>query len=464
MEILQKPQETYYLMTLKQFQEQYQSIGFDIYSFLNDILNINTLNPIKLNENDTIIILSYEHMLQLSKILTNYLITQNKSHIIIDHMLFSFVYNKVLQLSSIFEKALLPLKKEVFGIDSILERWEYCIIQTDDAFGYGLGALYTRAVFDEASRLKANELVKNIRVSFEENLNNLQWIDEQSKNEAKKKLEKINEKIGYPDFIKNQTKLNERYAGYSMIENEYFYNTIKVINREHKRKIFKYRQKVDPTAWRMTPRTVNAYYSPPSNEIVFPAGILQPPLFHKDLPLAINYGAIGTIIGHEITHGFDNQGRQFDGDGNMRSWWTNISLNNFQDRTKCFMKQYSNFAIDGQHENGQRTLGENIADNGGIKISYFAYQKHKQSTLNSDNDFCLPGLNYNNDQLFFISFAHTWCNIQTLNSMHHDLINDPHSPPPFRIIGTVQNSDEFSKAFSCRSKTTMNPSNKCQLW
>ncbi|CAF1138593.1 unnamed protein product [Rotaria sordida] len=464
MEILQKPLEKYHLMSLKQFQEQYKSIGFDIYLFLNDIFNVNISNPIKLNENDQIIVYSYELMLNISKILTNYLLTLNKSYIIIDHLLFSFVFDKILYLSPLFEKTLLPLKKELYGIDSLTERWEFCIKRTDEAFGYGLGALYSRAVFDETDRLKANELVKNIRISFEENLNNLQWIDEQSKIEAKKKLEKMNEKIGYPEFIKNQTKLNERYADYSIMENEYFNNAIQVQQREHRRRILKYRQKVDSIEWSITPRTVNAYYALQLNEIVFPAGILQSPLFHKDLPLAINYGAIGSVIGHEVTHGFDNEGREYDSNGNLRSWWTNISLNNFQEKTNCFIKQYSNFSIDGQYANGQRTLDENIADNGGVKISYFAYQKHKQRTLNTSNDLRLPSLNYNNDQLFFIAFAYTWCDIETSNSLHDDLISDPHSPASIRIFGTVQNSDEFSKAFSCRSNTMMNPSSKCQLW
>jgi len=156
----------------------------------------------------------------------------------------------------------------------------------------------------------------------------------------------------------------------------------------------------------MTPRAVNAYYSISSNEIVFPAGILQPPFFHKDLPIAINYGAIGSVIGHEITHGFDDQGRVFDAEGNMRLWWSKTSLENFEEKTKCFIKQYSDFILDGQHENGQRTLGENIADNGGLKLSYFAYGKHKKLTSNTDNNLRLPGLDYNTDQLFFIAFAH----------------------------------------------------------
>ena len=154
--------------------------------------------------------------------------------------------------------------------------------------------------------------------------------------------------------------------------------------------------------WQMTPHTVNAYYSISSNEIVFPAGILQPPFFQKDLPSAINYGAIGSVIGHEMTHGFDNQGREFDADGNMHLWWTNSSLTKFEENSQCFIKQYSNFILNGQNENGQRTLGENIADNGGIKIAYFAYEKHRQHPSTNR----LPGLDYTSDQLFFIAFAH----------------------------------------------------------
>ncbi|CAF1023124.1 unnamed protein product [Rotaria magnacalcarata] len=354
MEALQKPNETYHLMPLKQLQEYYQSIGLDIYAYFNDILNTNS---IKLNGNDQVIVLSFELVFNISNILTNYLLASTKSYVVIDHLLFSFVFNKILHLSSSFEKAMIPLKKALYGVDSSVERWDYCIRKTDDAFGFALSALYLRTTFDEDDRLKANELVENIRLSFEENLDKLQWIDGPTKKEAKKKLKKINQKIGYPDFIKNQTYLNERYGGYTIIENEYFNNEIKVSMREQRRTILKYRKKVDASEWRMTPLMVNAYYSPPANEIVFPAGILQPPFFHKDLPLAINYGAIGSVIGHEITHGFDNQGREFDADGNMISWWTNSALNNFEEKTKCFIQQYSNFTIDGQNINGQRTLG-----------------------------------------------------------------------------------------------------------
>ncbi|CAF1168465.1 unnamed protein product [Adineta steineri] len=464
MEILQKPDATYYLMPLKQLHEQYQSIGFDIYSYFNNMFNINITNPIKFNENNQIIILSFDLMSNVSKIVTNYLSTPNKSHIVIDHLLLSLVVELIPYLPSIFKQTLLPLKTVLLGRDSLPERWEYCVQETDDSYGYVLGVLYINTVFGETDRKEANNLIKNIREIFDENLDKLQWIDESSKNEAKIKLKKIYEKIGYPDFIRNQTILNERYGGYPMIENDYFNNEIKIITRDRRRTLLKYQQKVDRTDWQMTPPTVNAYYNPTSNEIVFPAGILQSPLFHKDFPISINYGAIGSIIGHEITHGFDNQGRQFDADGNIHSWWSKSSLEKFEEKTKCFVKQYSTFTFDGQNENGQRTLDENIADNGGLKIAYLAYDKIKQRNLKTDNNLQLPGLNYNSDQLFFIASAHSMCNIQTTNGIHYDLTNDPHSPARSRIIGTVQNSDEFRKAFSCKSKTSMNPSIKCQLW
>ena len=226
MEILQKPNETYFLMTLKQLQEQYEPIGLDIYSFLNEMLNINGSNPVKLTENDQVIVLSLELMTRVSTILNSYLLTPNRSHIVIDHLMFSLVFDLSSHLTSAFERISLPLFKELYGMESLPERWEYCVKETDAAFGYGLGrrgrwsfddenmnilgALYVKAVFGEKDREQANTLIKNIRQMFDENLNQLEWIDEHSKLEAKKKLDKITEKVGYPDFINNRTKLNER--------------------------------------------------------------------------------------------------------------------------------------------------------------------------------------------------------------------------------------------------------------
>ncbi|CAF1146372.1 unnamed protein product [Didymodactylos carnosus] len=464
MEILQRPNETYYLMTLKELQSYFNDTHLDLYKLFNEYVNVNSSNNIILGDNDQFIVLSLEFVSNLAKVLSSYLNSPTKRRVVIDHYLFSLVFDVGAHLSTEFEKAQLPLLKELYGVEEQPNRWEHCVTETDNSFGYygGIGSLYVKAVFNVTDRSKANELITNIRLMFEQNLQTLTWIDEPSRKEAIKKLKKITEKIGYPDFIHDKVKSNERYAGYSMFETEYFNNVIRVFERERRRIRLKYRKKVDKADWSMTPRTVNAYYAPQGNEIVFPAGILQPPFFHKDLPVSINYGAIGTVIGHEVTHGFDDQGREYDSDGNMRTWWTKDALDKFEEKTKCFINQYSKYALDGQNENGQRTLSENIADNGGVKLAYLAYELQKQK--NSESNLLLPGLSYNGDQLFFIAFAHNWCNLETKNAQHYDLINDPHSPAKYRIIGTMANSDEFLKAFSCSKTSTKSSLEKCQLW
>ena len=264
MEVSQKPNETYFLMSLKQLDELYQPIGLDIYSFLNEMLNVNSSNPIRLTENEQVIVPSIDLIKNLSLILKNYLLTPSKSHVIIDHLFFSILFDLSSHLSTNFEKAIFPLSWELQGMESLPERWEHCVKETDGAFGYGLGSLYVKAVFGEKDRQQANELIQNIRRMFEKNLDKLDWIDEQSKIEANRKLKQIKQKIGYPDFMHNKSKLNERfdllirlnfcirmiyfrYIGYSMNENEYFSNGIKLLARERRRSLLKFRQQVDLT-------------------------------------------------------------------------------------------------------------------------------------------------------------------------------------------------------------------------
>lgn len=212
METLQKPNETYFLMTMKELQGLYQNLSLDLYSLFNEMLNLNSSNPIRLTEEDQVIVLSLQLMSDVSSLLTDYLLTPGKSHVVLDHLLFSLVFDLSSHLSSKFEKISFPLFKELYGMESMPERWEFCVKETDGAFGYGLGALYVKAVFGEDDRRKANELIGNIRQMFDENLNQLDWIDDVSRVEAKKKLKKMTEKVGYPDFINNRTKLNERFV------------------------------------------------------------------------------------------------------------------------------------------------------------------------------------------------------------------------------------------------------------
>ena len=213
METLQKPNETYSLMTIKQLQDQYRPIGFDIQSFFGTMLNRKRSTPLQLHDTDSIVVLSSELMSKLSGILNDYLLTPHKSHVVIDYVLFSLLFDLSAQMTPRLEKLILPLKNALFGTESLSDRWEYCIKQTDIAFGYALGALYVRAVFGEHDRAEANEVIRTIRQSFGENLDTLSWVDPPTKGEAKKKLEKIYEKVGYPDFIRNSAELNQRFVG-----------------------------------------------------------------------------------------------------------------------------------------------------------------------------------------------------------------------------------------------------------
>uniref|UniRef100_A0A8C3GJU6 Endothelin-converting enzyme 1 n=1 Tax=Cairina moschata TaxID=8855 RepID=A0A8C3GJU6_CAIMO len=213
--------------------------------------------------------------------------------------------------------------------------------------------------------------------------------------------------------------------------------------------------------WSMTPPTVNAYYSPTKNEIVFPAGILQAPFYTRASPKSLNFGGIGVVVGHELTHAFDDQGREYDKDGNLRPWWKNSSVEAFKQQTACMVEQYSNYTINGEAVNGKHTLGENIADNGGLKAAYRAYQNWLKKNGEEET---LPTLGLTNHQLFFVGFAQVWCSVRTPESSHEGLITDPHSPSRFRVIGTVSNSWEFAEHFSCPLGSPMNPPKKCEVW
>lgn len=211
----------------------------------------------------------------------------------------------------------------------------------------------------------------------------------------------------------------------------------------------------------MTPQTVNAYYLPTKNEIVFPAGILQAPFYTRNHPKALNFGGIGVVMGHELTHAFDDQGREYDKEGNLRPWWQNESLAAFRNHTACMEEQYSQYQVHGERLNGRQTLGENIADNGGLKAAYNAYKawlrKHGEEQR-------LPAVGLTNHQLFFVGFAQVWCSVRTPESSHEGLVTDPHSPARFRVLGTLSNSRDFLRHFGCPVGSPMNPGQLCEVW
>lgn len=212
--------------------------------------------------------------------------------------------------------------------------------------------------------------------------------------------------------------------------------------------------------WEMGPPAVNAYYQPTKNQIVFPAGILQAPFYDVDHPQSLNFGAMGVVMGHELTHAFDDQGREYDKEGNLHQWWHNKTLWHFAERIQCFIDQYSNYTIDGENLDGKSTIGENLADNGGLKAAFNAYE----GWMKNHHELPLPGVSLNSRQLFFMGFAQVWCSVNTPEALRLQILQDPHSPSIYRVIGTLSNSYEFAREFNCPLGSPMNPEKKCTVW
>lgn len=286
-------------------------------------------------------------------------------------------------------------------------------------------------------------------------------MDEDTRKSAKEKADAIYNMIGYPSFIMDPKELDKVFNDYTAVPDLYFENAMRFFNFSWRVTADQLRKAPNRDQWSMTPPMVNAYYSPTKNEIVFPAGILQAPFYTRSSPKALNFGGIGVVVGHELTHAFDDQGREYDKDGNLRPWWKNSSVEAFKQQTECMVEQYSNYSVNGEPVNGRHTLGENIADNGGLKAAYRAYQNWVQR---NGPEHTLPTLGLTNDQLFFLGFAQVWCSVRTPESSHEGLITDPHSPSRFRVIGSLSNSKEFSQHFHCPLGSPMNPHHKCEVW
>jgi predicted metalloendopeptidase len=341
------------------------------------------------------------------------------------------------ELSSDFVNEDFNFKEGVLrGTQQIKPRWKRVVISTDQAIGEALGKLYVTDYFPPEAKARALELINNLKAALADRIKTLEWMDEPTKQEALKKLAAFTVKIGYPD----------KWRDYSLLRIDrgpFVLNAIRADNFEVNRELKKIGKPVDRTEWGMTPPTVNAYYNPKMNEIVFPAGIFQPPFFYAKADDAINYGGIGAVIGHEMTHGFDDQGRQYDPVGNLRDWWSPESAAKFKERSQAIVTQYSEYEpLPGLHVNGELTQGENIADLGGVKLAYAALQKALAGKSREKIDGFTP------EQRFFLSFATIWKSKQRDEDLKLRLNTDPHSPARYRVDGPLSNLSEFAKAFN----------------
>jgi predicted metalloendopeptidase len=335
-------------------------------------------------------------------------------------------------------------------------RWKRCTALTDRSLGEALGPLYVAKFFPKESKERMDVMVAGVERAMGKDIDQLEWMSPETKTAAHAKLAKVSNKIGYPAKWKDYSKV-EIHAD-DLIGNARAAGVF-----EHKRSMAKIGKPVDPSEWGMSPPTVNAYYNPSENNINFPAGILQPPFFSALVDDAVNYGAIGVVIGHELTHGFDDEGRKFDGDGNLTDWWSAKDNTEFEHRAQCTDDQYSGFVPvkderGEAHVKGRLTLGENTADNGGMKLAYMALEEKLGDKMNQPADGFTPA------QRFYIGFAQVWCENVTPQRARELVLTDPHSPGQFRVIGTVQNSGGFQKAFGCKSGDPMVPVNACKVW
>ena len=325
------------------------------------------------------------------------------------------------------------------GTKQIKPRWKRVIISEDGEIGEALGKLYAAEYFPPAAKARALELINNLKEALADRIKTLEWMDEPTKKAALEKLAAFQVKIGYP----------EKWRDYSTLQIDrgpFVLNELRAENFESKRQLNKIGKPVDRTEWGMTPPTVNAYYNPKMNEIVFPAGILQPPFFYANADDAVNYGGIGAVIGHEMTHGFDDQGRQYDKVGNLTDWWSPQSAEEFKKRSEAIVAQYNEYEpLPGLHVNGQLTQGENIADVGGVKLAYAALQKALDKHP-EERDKKIDGLTP--EQRFFLSFAAIWRQKIRDEDQKLRLNVDPHSPAQYRVNGPLSDLPEFQKAFN----------------
>jgi putative endopeptidase len=329
------------------------------------------------------------------------------------------------------------------GAKQPLPRWRRAIAATDGAVGEAFGQLYVDEAFSPASKARVKALVENLRVAYAERIQATDWMSAATKADALKKLNAFTVKIGYPDQWKD-------YSTLSISRESYLNNLFAASEFAYQTRLSKFGKPIDRGEWNMTPPTVNAYYNPSLNEIVFPAGILQPPFFDPKADDAVNYGAVGAVIGHEMTHGFDDQGRKFDAQGNLKDWWTKEDGEKFVTKAAVVGKQFDAFSpLDSVHVNGQLTMGENLADLGGLIIAYQAFLKTPQAKAGKAIDGFTPA------QRFFLSYAQTWRTNQRPEALRQQIQTNPHSPDQYRVAGPLQNMPEFQAAFRCKEGDKM---------
>jgi putative endopeptidase len=342
--------------------------------------------------------------------------------------------------------------KQLTGAKEQRPRWKRCVDATNSDLGEALGKVYVERTFGAEGKARTLRMVQAIEAALDADIKEIPWMSDDTKKQAAVKLRAVANKIGYPDRWRD-------YSSLEIVRDDALGNSLRSNTFGYRRQLAKIGKPVDKTEWFMTPPTVNAYYNPFENNINFPAGILQPPFFIKAADDAVNFGAAGAVVGHELTHGFDDQGRRFDADGNLRDWWTPADGKAFEERATCVAEQYSGYtAVADVKLNGKLTLGENVADNGGLRLAWMALMEDLKTKHLADADGFTP------EQRFFIGWGQLWCENRSEEIARLHARTNPHSPGRYRAIGVVSNMPEFQKAFSCPANAKMVKQPVCRVW
>ncbi|XP_073523606.1 phosphate-regulating neutral endopeptidase PHEX [Phyllobates terribilis] len=438
---------------------------FDWLTYLKKVIDFKMYPELKdIDSSEEVIVRVPQYFKDLFRILEN-----EDKRTIANYLIWKFVYSRISNLSRRFQYRQLEYIRVLLGTNSLTARWDRCVNYIENALPYAVGKMFVDSFFQEDKKLMMEEVIEGIRWAFIDMLDKENdWMDEETKNKAREKAKAVMAKVGYPGFLLNETYINEDIKTLKFSESDYFGNILQTLHFLSQSDFHWLRKEVPKKEWYTSPTTVNAFYSASTNQIRFPAGELQKPFFWgTEYPRSLSYGAIGVIVGHEFTHGFDSNGRKYDKDGNLHPWWTTESEEKFKERTKCVVDQYNDYywKLAGMHVKGTKTLAENIADNGGMREAFRAYRKWIKEERNGKEELLLPGLDLNHNQLFFLSYSHVRCNTFRSEAARELVMNGVHSPPQFRVIGAMSNFEEFRKAFNCPENTLMNRgNNSCRVW
>ncbi|XP_043263785.1 neprilysin-2 isoform X2 [Colletes gigas] len=441
-------------MTVQELSKTYPSIPWKEY--FNTILAPN----VQVNDDEVVIVSVPSYIATLEKLLVS-----TPKRIQANYVMWRAAASSVSYLTEEIRKRQLQYSTALSGKTEREPRWKECIDTVSGSLAISVGALYVRKYFKEDAKKNAVEMVADIREEFTKILKKVDWMDEDTRKSALSKAASMSTHIAYPDELLDDNKLEEFYKKLELTTDNYLEGILNLTLFGLEYSFGRLRKPVNKSDWitHGRPAIVNAFYSSIENSIQFPAGILQGAFFSNDRPRYMNYGAIGFVIGHEITHGFDDQGRQFDQNGNLVDWWAPQTKEKYLEKAECIIHQYGNYTVEdvALNLNGINTQGENIADNGGIKEAYLAY---KEWVRRNNPEQRLPGLSYTPEQLFWISAANTWCSKYRPEAMKLRITTGFHSPGKFRVLGPLSNMEEFAKDFKCPLGSKMNPEKKCAVW